>query len=142
MFRSALAENQLMAVGIGDDEIAHAVGMRHRLAGDIGAAGDEIVIQRVDALAENADHRHGGGRQGCIQMDGRIAATKACVIRRIAPDEFAREAELVAVIGECRRQVFDLEDGGVPRDLECRIGHGRASRRAPVCGLLHRCRKR
>src|SRR6202795_4873485 len=65
-------------------------------------------------------------------MDGRIAATKACVIRRIAPDEFAREAELVAVIGERRRQVFDVENGGVPRDLECRIGHGCASRRASL----------
>src|SRR3984957_5268001 len=75
-------------------------------------------------------------------MDGRIAKRQTCVIRRIAPDEVAREAELVAVISPRRRQVLDVEDRRVPRDLECRIGHERASRHAPVCGLLHRCRKR
>src|SRR5579863_1778613 len=123
LFRSTLTEDQLMAVGVADDEITHAISMGRHPARDGGAARGEIVMQRIDAFTEDADNHRSGRRHVRVQVDGTIPEAEAHIARRIFPAKSHGEAEPVAIIGERRRHVLDVEDGGLAGDRIWRIGH-------------------
>jgi hypothetical protein len=124
---------------MGHHELAHAVRLVGDDTGDVGAAGGELVMQRVDPLAEDAHDR--GGRRGRVGIQSQvgIAQTKTGVARRIFPGKRCGKAQLVAIVSKRRGHVFDMEDSCQSRYTIRWTGHldvpsHAIGRLLPLCG--------
>src|SRR4051794_15072792 len=105
----ALAEYQHALVWIGYLKLAHTVRFVGERTRDISAARRHLIVQGVDAAAEDA---HNGAAERCVdvEVDGGIAEAQTDINRRILPGKRHRETQDIPIISERLRHILHVKD--------------------------------